>query len=105
MENTKFCINCGEKIDSRAEICPHCGVRIKRSWEKNSGIAAILSFFVPGLGQIYNGEIGKGLILIASIFISMILMIILVGFLMYLVIWVYSIYDAYNTAERINATV
>ena len=25
---TKFCSNCGAKIDVRAEICPKCGVRV-----------------------------------------------------------------------------
>lgn len=28
---------------------------------KDPGIAAVLSFFVPGLGQIYNGTILRGL--------------------------------------------
>lgn len=26
-ENEKFCSNCGQLIDIRAEICPRCGVR------------------------------------------------------------------------------
>jgi hypothetical protein len=29
---------------------------------KNPGLAALLSFFYTGLGQIYNGQIGKGII-------------------------------------------
>lgn len=28
---------------------------------KNPGIAAVLSFLITGLGQIYNGQIGKGI--------------------------------------------
>ena len=28
-EETKFCSNCGEEIDAKAEICPNCGVRVK----------------------------------------------------------------------------
>lgn len=31
---------------------------------KDPGIAAVLSFFVTGLGQIYNGQIGKGILYI-----------------------------------------
>jgi TM2 domain-containing membrane protein YozV len=27
---------------------------------KNPGLAAVLSFFISGLGQIYNGQIAKG---------------------------------------------
>ena len=29
---------------------------------KNPGVAAVLSFFLPGLGQIYNGQILWGII-------------------------------------------
>ncbi len=28
--------------------------------KKNNGVAAALSFVVPGLGQIYKGQIGQG---------------------------------------------
>ncbi len=31
---------------------------------KNSGLAAVLSFFYVGVGQVYNGQIGKGLLMI-----------------------------------------
>jgi TM2 domain-containing membrane protein YozV len=40
---------------------------------KNSGLAAVLSFFIPGLGQIYNGQIGKGLIFIFIQLVNLIL--------------------------------
>ena len=64
-----FCKNCGKEIDDKAEICPHCGVRSKLSSTvtKNPGLAAIISFFFPGLGQIYNGEIGKGILFIVAV--------------------------------------
>ena len=118
--NTKFWSNCGESIDINAEICPKCGVRVSKpqsSLDKNPTLAAILSFFVCGLGQIYNGELGKGLMFLFSfygclflgIFVGAILMVVYVGFiilplalLMCLIIWVYGIYDAYNTAQEMN---
>ena len=28
-ENEKYCINCGEVIDARAEVCPKCGVKME----------------------------------------------------------------------------
>jgi hypothetical protein len=37
---------------------------------KNPGIAAVLSFFWAGLGQIYNGEISKGILLLVLYVIS-----------------------------------
>lgn len=33
---------------------------------RDPGIAAVLSFFVCGLGQMYNGQIGKGLLMLAA---------------------------------------
>ncbi len=108
---TKFCFNCGQEIDARAEICSKCGVRVAPPptpspvvvERKNEGIAAVLSFVFVGLGQVYNGEIGKG---IAFLIIGVILvfsMIFLIGFILYPIFWIYNIYDAYNTAKNINA--
>ena len=69
---------------------------------KNPGFAAVLSFFIPGLGQIYNGQIMKGIIFIvlASIFAT--LTVVLIGYVLYPLFWIYNLYDAYNTARRIN---
>jgi len=71
--------------------------------KKSSGIAAIASFFVRGLGQIYNGEIGKGILFIIVSFILIMLMLVAIGFILYPLFWIFNIYDAYKTAERINA--
>ncbi|MDD5242453.1 MAG: zinc ribbon domain-containing protein [Syntrophorhabdaceae bacterium] len=105
---TRFCSNCGKKIDTKAEICPKCGVRVSGRRErshkevKNSGLAAILSFFIPGLGQIYNGQIGKGLLMIVALIVCIVLTIVIIGIFLWLILWLYGIYDAYNTARRIN---
>jgi TM2 domain-containing membrane protein YozV len=66
----------------------------------NPGIAAVLSFFYTGLGQIYNGEIAKGVFFILVRIISDCLMMIMIGFLTTPVLWVYGMYDAYTTAAR-----
>ncbi len=110
---TKFCVNCGAEIDARAEICPKCGVRVASPppsaaptvpvARKNEGIAAVLSFLFVGLGQIYNGEIGKGIMFLIIGVILVFTMIFLIGFILYPLFWIYNIYDAYNTAKRINA--
>lgn len=69
---------------------------------KNTGLAAILSFFYTGLGQIYNGEIGKGIGMIVLYFISWLLMFVGIGFITTPIIWIWGIYDAYKSAEKIN---
>jgi len=117
--STKFCRYCGAEIDARAEICPKCGVRVEAppqtiprppvtpysvsTPKKNEGVAAVLSLIFVGLGQIYNGQIGKGIWFIIAGVVCLILTIVLIGFVLYFVLWVYNIYDAYNTAKKINA--
>lgn len=107
---SKYCSNCGAQIDERAEICPDCGVRqvspgyYQRgvSNQKNPGLAALLSALVIGLGQVYNGEVGKGLLFFICAIIAGILWLIYIGVLFSLIIWIYAIYDAYTSAQRIN---
>lgn len=72
--------------------------------QKHPGIAAVLSFFITGLGQIYNGEIGKGIVCALFYFICWGLTTILIGWLFLLPLWVWGIFDAYRTAERLNAS-
>jgi TM2 domain-containing membrane protein YozV len=101
--NTKYCSNCGKIIDVKAEICPKCGVRVsKPPSEKSPGLAAILSFLCCGLGQIYNGEIGKGIAMLIVYVICLCLSILILPIIFALILWIYGIYDAYNTAKEIN---
>ena len=69
---------------------------------KNPGLAAILSFFYMGLGQIYNGQIGKGIAFIVLYSISWLLIFILIGLITTPIFWIYGMYDAYKSAEKIN---
>lgn len=69
---------------------------------KNPGVAAVLSFFITGLGQIYNGEIGKGILFIIVQCINIALMFVLVGFITFAIVWIWGMVDAYRTAEKIN---
>ncbi len=70
---------------------------------KNPALAAILSFLINGLGQIYNGEVGKGILIMVVQVVNVLLMGIFVGFITGPIVFIWSIYDAYKTAERINA--
>ena len=69
---------------------------------KNPGVAAVLSFFFTGLGQIYNGRLLKGLAFMAAGALNIALMFIFIGFITGPLFWIYNIYDAYSDAERIN---
>ena len=70
--------------------------------KKDPVAAALLSFLFCGVGQIYNGQIMKGIIyfIIASICWSLTL--VLIGFLLIPIWWGIAILDAYVTAKKIN---
>ena len=70
---------------------------------KNPGVAAVLSFFFTGLGQIYNGQIAKGVLFVVIQAINVLLMYVLIGFITCPIFWIWGMVDAYRTAERINA--
>lgn len=93
-----FCPECGnELISSKAEICPRCGVRLKTNSEKSPGIAALCSLIFPGLGQVYNGDTGRGILILVGTVIGS-----LFYFIPGLIVALYGIYDAYTTAKRMN---
>lgn len=56
---------------------------------KNPGIALVLSFIFPGGGQFYNGHAGKGIL-------------VLLTFWFFGITYVWSLFDAYLSAQRIN---
>jgi TM2 domain-containing membrane protein YozV len=118
MAETKYCRDCGSEIESTVVKCPNCGSRqagavsyqeIETTFRqtnypmKNPGLAAVLSAFFVGFGQIYNGEIAKGLLLIVVYLISILMIFVLIGLITTPLVWIFGIYDAYNTAKRINA--
>jgi len=70
---------------------------------KNPGLAAVLSFFFSGLGQIYNGQILKGLLFMVVQVVNFVLAFVVIGLFTGFVVWVWAIVDAYTSAELINA--
>lgn len=69
---------------------------------KNPTTATILSFFIMGLGQIYNGQIGKGILFIIMYCISVALMYVVIGFITTPILWIWGMIDANKSANRIN---
>jgi len=72
---------------------------------KNPGIATVLSFLWMGAGQIYNGEIAKGIAFIVLYGFSLLLMFVLIGFITTPILWIWGMVDANNSANRINAEI
>lgn len=55
-----------------------------------------------GLGQVYLGLTKNGIILFVLAIVSGILTIIFLGFILWLLVWIYARYDVYNSANKIN---
>ena len=66
--------------------------------QKSPAIAGFCSSFLPGLGQVYNGETAKGFALF---------LLALAGLAFFLVpgliVWLYGMYNAYSVAGKMNA--
>lgn len=69
---------------------------------KNPSIAAVLSFLFMGLGQIYNGQIGKGIVFIVLYGISWLLCFVLIGFITTPILWILGMIYAYYSAHSVN---
>jgi TM2 domain-containing membrane protein YozV len=102
------CPECSAEISDKSISCVKCGYPIASPItpipvnpnyliepQKNPGLAAVLSLIFPGLGQIYNGEIGFGLFMMV---LTIFLYFIVIGFFVH--IWL--IFNAYNYAEELN---
>ena len=108
------CEKCGFEVkDNNVKFCPACGAptspdtqlndpNLIVNSDKNPILAAILSFLIVGLGQIYLGLTKKGIILFVAAFVSGILTLFIIGWLLWLIVWGYAIYDAYNSANKMN---
>jgi TM2 domain-containing membrane protein YozV len=62
-------------------------------------IAVILSFFIPGLGQFYTGQMMKALVLFVLAVVFGGLSAFVIGIPFYILVWLYSMYDAYTAAK------
>lgn len=68
--------------------------------QKSPAVAALLSFLIPGIGQLYCGETKKGVIFFVLGIVFALSMVVLVGYVLYPIFWLYNIYDAYKTAKK-----
>jgi len=58
--------------------------------ESKHGVPALLSFFIPGLGQVAKGQVGRG---IGFFFGTIVASITIIGGV---IVWLWNIADAYN---------
>jgi TM2 domain-containing membrane protein YozV len=112
-----FCNRCGNPLPAASQFCSKCGAAQQASGgaaaagapnvlivktEKSPALAVLLSFLLPGLGQIYNDEAKKGVWFLIAAVVSSLMIIILIGLLTTPIIWIWSMVDAYQVADRKN---
>lgn len=104
-----ICPNC-KKETPEGKFCEHCGGVLQtaqtfqqppqgatQAQKKNPILALILSI-ICGVGQMYNGQILKGVIMLVGCIILASTPIGLIAW----ILWLYGLYDAYTTAVKIN---
>lgn len=127
---TKTCPMCAEEVLVAAKICKHCGnVLDKKAAKKEKaakrrttlaaaqpakhpGAALVLSFLYPGLGHMYAGKFGTGLVIALVPWLIFVPMYFFfssgeerTGWLLLLVFFLFhwfQVFAAYRTAERHN---
>lgn len=79
------------KIEEEERYRSNLGSGVRHSAKQTHGVPAILSFFIPGLGQIIKGQAGKGILIFIGVIVGLV-MFVVPGVL----IWLWQIVDAYN---------
>ena len=121
-----FCSSCGTSNDNAARFCLKCGTALavasagpvppppeagtmrggagatatkQFASGKNPAVALILSLIIIGVGQFYNGDVKKGLVML----VGTIVLGLATGGIAVLVFWIWSGYDAYQVASGKSA--
>lgn len=111
-----YCSKCGKEIADNATRCQYCSnrtlvlhesLRMTTVKTKSPGVAATLSFFIPGLGQIYNGKILSGFaVLFLTPIITFFSILMVFNHFMWiflpLIWWIYFVAEAYRYAQKVN---
>ncbi len=66
--------------------------------EPRHGIPALLSFFIPGLGQLVKGHVLAGILIFFGSIIAAALVYAVIGIFILPVLWIWQVYDAYTAA-------
>jgi TM2 domain-containing membrane protein YozV len=70
---------------------------------KNPAVSLIVSFFIPGVGSMMNGDVGTGIAILVLYIVGIPLAFFLIGIPLMIVAWIWGLVDAYQGAQRWNA--
>ena len=106
---TVYCPYCGSIQGAGGPVpgntASNSGSYVGAYGKKSEGIALVLSFLLAGLRHIYLGKITTGLLyMVLAIVLTILGVLLLFPLIIYLVLWVYCMYDSYNKAHEYNRT-
>jgi len=105
----RYCQSCGTEVPENITVrCPKCGIQVGSPQDKtkSSFFALIFSLVIPGLGQAYCGALLKAIGFLLSFTFCLSLFAIFnisIGFILFPIVWLIGIADAYLTAEGMNS--
>lgn len=70
---------------------------------KNPAISLLVSFFIPGVGSMMNGDVGIGVAILLLWLVAVVLSWLLIGIPFAIGFWVWGMIDGYQGAVRWNA--
>lgn len=70
---------------------------------KNPAVSLIVSFFIPGVGSMINGDVGTGIGILVVYLIGWASAIFFIGLFIVVGAWIWGMIDAYRGAQRWNA--
>lgn len=98
-QDSKFCLNCGESlvivVPVDEGVCRSPLANKRYAQGKNPVLAAVLCIFITGLGQVYNGDFLKGIVM----FVGAVVLFVPTGGIGSLAMLAWSVGDAYQVAK------
>jgi TM2 domain-containing membrane protein YozV len=69
---------------------------------RGRAVGAVVSIFLPGIGSMINGSVGRGSIILISYIIACVLCLVLIGFILAPAVWIWGVIDGARSADRWN---
>lgn len=115
-KKVKFCHNCGFELEGDFKFCPNCGYDLENKTqvrsreydsvvtteEKSILVSVILSVIIPGLGHFYLGLSRKGAMFLIAYVVSAILILLLIGFVLVFIMWIWALIDVIQCTNALN---
>lgn len=114
----KFCANCGQAVNANQAICLGCGCPLAQTQMgnrmnnaqnggqktiqpsgKSASTAVLLTCLITGLGQMYLGQVLKGVVILLAAFVIAVA----TAGVGVLVIWIVAMVDASKIGKKLEA--